>query len=220
MEALIQAKVKNQSGKGVNRKLRSEGLIPAILYGPHQPTVSLILDQRITERMLILGAGRRIIDIEYRDEDTVEKCQAMFKSISRDPVSGRVIHIDFYAIKKGESIIKEVPVKIFGEAVGVKEEGGTQQFVTREVKIKCLPKDLPEFIEIDISELKIGDTIVAENLIISDNIQMMEEPERVIISILALRKIVEEVEEEELEEGEEGEEADEADEADEAKSEN
>jgi len=213
MQTIVKAKVKSKSGKGVNRKLRSSGFIPGVLYGPFQQATSLFMNSHEIEKILSSGGGSRILAMEIESAEEPVSCQVMFKDVQRNPVTSKLLHIDFYAIKKGQKIVKSVPVVLEGEAIGVKEQGCVLQFLTRNVKVKCLPKDLPEEINVDITSLDKGASIAIGDLETKEEILFLDDPDKVIASVVTIRLTQEEElpeEEEAEEEVEEGTEASES----------
>ncbi|HSL84255.1 MAG TPA: 50S ribosomal protein L25 [Thermoanaerobaculia bacterium] len=194
----IQVRTREATGKNSNRRLRSEGQIPAVLYGAAHETVPIQVERRKVEEVFRAGATENTIFLLKRLESDQER-HARIREIQIDPVSREVLHIDFQRVLMDQAIQVEVPIQTAGTPTGVKDEGGVLEVVTREVAVECLPGDIPEVIEVDVSALAIGDHIEAGALKLPEKVTLIEEPDRVIVSVAYAARI-EEPEEEEAEE--------------------
>ncbi|MCK4777013.1 MAG: 50S ribosomal protein L25 [Actinomycetia bacterium] len=212
---------REKTGKEVSNKLRKEGKVPAVFYGHDIKTVALTVDVKELFN-LTHGNTRGSILVNLNFEGEEKSHTAIIKQVEKHPIKESLIHIDFQKVKMDEKINSTVPVNIIGEeeAVGI-EAGGVLQHGIWEIEISALPKNLPEGIDADITELDIGDSIKVGDLIIPQNIDVLSDDEEVVLSIIPPTTYEEEVveEEEELEAAEEGEEKPEGEEAEEGKSE-
>ena len=216
----LQATVRKSVGNSAARSLRRSGQIPAVLYGPKTKSVLLSVNIKDLEQMLKQGnAFQMILDLTIQNGKKVTK-SAMIREFQTHPVSGNFIHIDFYEIDMKRQIKVMVPVVITGQSVGV-EVGGMLNIVRREVELLCLPGDIPESIEIDITVLDIGDSIHIEDIPLGENVEISTDVNFTVVTVLSPKVEEEVVEEEEAEledgEAEEGEEVGEADESTEEK---
>jgi large subunit ribosomal protein L25 len=212
----LQTTVRESVGNGAARSLRRSGQIPAVLYGPKTKSVLLSVNIKDLEQMLKQGnAFQMILDLTIQNGKKVTK-SAMIREFQTHPVSGNFIHIDFYEIDMKRQIKVMVPVVITGQSVGV-EVGGMLNIVRREVELLCLPGDIPEAIDIDITALDIGDSIHIEDIPLGENVEISTDVNFTVVTVLSPKVEEEVVEEEEAEledgEAEEGEEAGEADES-------
>lgn len=202
----LKASVRESVGNGPARALRRAGQIPAILYGRNTQPVLLSVNSKELEQVLSKGSfGQFILNLVIQNGKQVTKA-AMIKELQIHPVSGHLIHIDFYEIDMKRQIRVMVPVVTTGQSVGV-EEGGMLNIVRREIEVFCLPGDIPESFEIDISALDIGDSIHLEDLPLGENVEVDSEVNYTVVTVLSPKvEELEAVEEEEegLEEGEEG----------------
>ncbi len=178
MEKLVlSAEARNETGKGPNRRLRSEGRIPAVLYGGSDEPVSLSLPghelqmlMKKTHAMLTLAvAGREM--------------QVMLGEIQRDPLSNAMVHVDLMRIEAGHEVHAHVEVVGACNPIGVRE-GGILERPVREVEIRCMPADLPERLEVDVSELKIGDSLKAGDLKLGDNVHLVTDPDTLMFHVV------------------------------------
>ncbi len=186
MDIQIQAKLKSESGKGRSRKLRKAGNVPAVVYGPNQKAIALAVENYQVEKILTTIGRRRIMNMMINDASDLHDIQVMFKDIQRNPLTGELLHVDFYAIKSDEKLNTIVPLLLQGVPVGVKDQGGTLQFLTRQVRIQCLPNVLPEYLRVDISNLALGQTISISDIEVDSEIKILEDRNKVIASVITI----------------------------------
>ena len=202
----LKASVRESVGNGPARVLRRAGQIPAVLYGRNTEPVLLSVNSKELEQVLGKGSfGQFILNLVIQNGKKVTKA-AMIKELQTHPVSGHLIHIDFYEIDMKRQIKVMVPVVTTGKSIGV-EEGGMLNIVRRELEVFCLPGDIPESFEIDISEMTIGDSVHLEDVPLGDNVEVVSDVNYTVVTVLSPKVEEEEVVEEEdegLEEGEEG----------------
>lgn len=177
----INAIVRNTAGKGFNRRLRVSGKVPAILYGHRRAAVSLEVDPKEIFRILHSQSGENtIFGLNVPGQD---KVNCLIKEIQLEPISHRMLHADFYEVKMDETLEVDVPLEVIGEAYGVKVEAGLLDIVHREIRVECLPADIPESFEIDVTNMKIGDLFRIKDLKVSDKVKILEDPETVIVAV-------------------------------------
>ncbi len=198
----LKAKVRKTTGKGLARALRREGRIPAVLYGPKTDSMMLSIDFKEFEQIVKkANVGSVLLNLQIQNGETLTR-PAMIKELQTNPVSGAFVHIDFYEIDMQRKINVSVPVVTRGKSAGV-EEGGLLQIIRREIELFCLPTAIPESIEVDISDLTIGDSIHIREIALPGDVELPEDIDFTVITVLAPKVEEEVVEEEELEEGEE-----------------
>lgn len=177
----IQSSVREGIGKGSNRKLRAKGRIPAVLYGHKTQSVALEVDPKEIFRILHSQSGENtIFELEVPGR---EKVNCLIKEYQLEPVSHKLLHADFYEVAMDEVLEVDVPLETVGEAYGVKTEGGLLDIVHRELRVECLPADIPETIEIDVTEMKIGDLLRVRDLKVSDKIKLLDDPDTVVVAV-------------------------------------
>ena len=196
MSFKIKAEKREIFGKNASRRLRREGMIPAILYGADALNVPLTLKKQDVFMILRSDTGENTVfqvsfDSENRD--------VMIKELQRDPVTDEILHADFVHIAMDKVIRVDVSVESVGEAVGVKTEGGFVDFITREVEIECLPKDIPENIEVDISGLHLRQSLKAGDITLPEGVKLIT-PSDTILVLIEVPSKEEEIEVEEEEE--------------------
>jgi large subunit ribosomal protein L25 len=161
---VLTAEIREGVGKGRARKIRARGLIPAIFYGPRSKTTSLVIDPKELAKALQTEAGENaLIDLDIRKGDQSERRVVMVKDIQIDALQGRTLHTDFYEVAMDELVTIEVPIHLIGRPEGIKM-GGILEQVRRVIQIQCLPGNIPKSIDVDVSSLKIGDSIHVQDL--------------------------------------------------------
>ena len=191
------------TGKGVARKLRAAGRVPAVLYGHGMDPVSLSVDSRELLHLFHTGAGTNVlVDLVVDGADHL----ALAREIQRDHIKGRYVHVDFVAVRRDEKITILVPIRAVGDSVGVKA-GGVLEHHLWEVQVECLPTDVPEAIEADVSELEIGDSLRVADLTAPNGVTILANPDESVIAAVQPQMAIEP--EEEAAEGVEGEAAEE-----------
>jgi large subunit ribosomal protein L25 len=159
MESLkLISEYRASSGKGVSRRLRAQGRVPAVLYGHSDEPVKISIDEQDFRRVLRVQGETAIIGLSVEGE-VKKDCDAIIKEIQQHPASGEILHVDFQHIRRDEKLKIEVPLVLLGEPLGVKEMGGVLEHGPRELVIRCFPRDIPERIEVDVSGLKMHDAI-------------------------------------------------------------
>ncbi len=184
-QLLLNALTREKAGvKGKLSALRKEGRIPAVVYGADKNSQAVEVNEK--EFTAIMKKGHNaIIKIKYgAAEDSV-----IVKEIQRHVVSGKIIHVDFYRISMKEKIEVKVPLKFVGEAYGVKTQGGLIEHDMRELTVRCLPGDIPHEITVDVTNLKIGDSIRVKDLK-RDKIEIKEDAERIVASVITAKEEV------------------------------
>jgi large subunit ribosomal protein L25 len=195
----IKSEIREIFGKNASRRLRREGRLPASLYGTQAENVSLILDKKDIFQILRSEAGENtIFKVSYNSKTQ----DVMIKEVQTNPATDELLHVDLILIAMDKEIRVTVPFVLTGEAVGVKAEGGFVDFVTREIELECLPKAIPEHIEVDISDLHLHQSVKVEELSLPEGAKWVSDPETVIAMIHAQAKeevvVAEEEEEEEI----------------------
>ena len=174
----LNAEIREQTGKGVARKLRNQGLIPGVLYGPNrEEAVNLKLDAKETNNVI---GGNVIIDLSL-DDDTTQP--VMVKEVQRDIIKGDLLHIDLYQIDFDQKITIEVPIELTGQAAG-EREGGILEQLLREVEVECLPNDIPEQLEVDVSELTVGDSLSVAEIEVGDGIEILSDLDEAVATVV------------------------------------
>ncbi len=161
---ILTAEIREGVGKEKAKKLRAKGLIPAIFYGPKSQTIPLVIDSKELSKTLQTEAGENVlIDLDIRKGNQSDRKVVMLKDIQIDPLQRITLHTDFYEVTMDEMVTVEVPVHLTGKPEGTKM-GGILEQVRRVIQIQCLPGDIPKSIDVDVSSLKIGDSIHVQDI--------------------------------------------------------
>ena len=203
MEVTIQAEARQGTGKGVARKLRAVGKVPAVLYGRGLDPVAVAVERMSLIRAFKTDAGRNVlIDLEV-DGDTH---LTLARELQRDPVRGTILHVDFLKIARDVEIEVDVPINVVGESPGVKE-GGVIEHHIWSVRLSCLPGNVPERLDADISTMVIGDMLRVSDLKIPENVTILTPADEAILGVIVpqILKVEEEAPAAEAVEGVEGE---------------
>ena len=199
MRLTIKGEKRELFGKNASRRLRREGKVPAVLYGGGMTNTHLVLHKKDIFGILRSESGENTIFKTAFDSDSLD---TMIKEVQIDPVRDEILHIDLIQIAMDKAVKVSVPVDVKGEAVGVKAEGGFVDLVMREVEIECLPHDIPENIDIDISHLHLHQSIKVDDMSPPPGVKIVSDPHAVVVLIEAPTKeeevAVKEEEEEEV----------------------
>ena len=214
-EHKIEINKRQETSKKELKKMRKDGNIPGIYYsGGSNESIPIIIAKH--DFNLALKSGARIFNIAVGDK----KQNVLFKSVQYHPVTDEIIHIDLYGVRMDQAINIKVLIELIGDAIGVKDEGGILNQPLNELEIQCLPGDIPDLIELDISELAMGNSLNASDIKLDDKFSLVTPEDSVIVSVTQPMKevdpIIETDEDEEFIEGEEGEDSTDQEEGDNA----
>jgi large subunit ribosomal protein L25 len=180
-EYRVQAKQRNGRGKNDARRARREGMIPITVYGGGGETVAAVAPARDLAAILRSEAGRNtIFTIEV---DGVGESEVMFLDRQIDPVKGRLIHADLTRLVKGQKIEVTVPLHLVGEPIGVKEKQGVLEQIVREIDVRCEPRDIPDSLDVDVSNLDVHDTLHVSDIKVSEGVEILTDAELVIATV-------------------------------------
>src|SRR5215211_253856 len=187
----VQAKVRDGRGKNDARRARRDGMVPITVYGGGAETVAAVVPLRDLAAILRSDAGRNTIFTI--DVEGVGESEVMFHDRQIDPVKGRLIHADLTRLVKGQKIEVTVPLHLVGEPIGVKERQGVLEQIIREIQIRCEPREIPDTLEVDVSNLDVHDVLHASDIPVSAAVEILSDPELVIATVGMTREEVEAV---------------------------
>ena len=182
----LAVQARQRFGKGDSRRMRRAGKIPAVMYGHTQPQ-GLLVDAHEFNTKFLTVSESTIIRLEIDGNSH----NVLIRDFQEDAVSGTVTHIDFYEIERGKVLRTNVGLHLTGAAIGIREGGLLESFV-HEVEVECLPKDLPESLEVDITDLEIGHSIHLRDVRIPAGVKILNSPEQVVCTVAHKRIEVEE----------------------------
>jgi large subunit ribosomal protein L25 len=207
---VLKAQPRTDTGKEVARKLRAEGRIPAVLYGKGMESRGLSLDMKETEYLFQrISVENTILDLEIEGES--EPVQTLIREIQSYPHKPGLLHVDFLRVQKGVAVELEIPVSLDGVPIGVREGGGMLEQILNELRVKCIPSMIPEVVSLDVTGLKVGDSLHVSDIDLGEGVDILMDSHQTVCSVQVPRAAVADAElEGELAEGEElgGDEAD------------
>ncbi|PKM93043.1 MAG: 50S ribosomal protein L25 [Elusimicrobia bacterium HGW-Elusimicrobia-4] len=177
----LDSQARKHVSKGEMKKLRTKGLIPAVLYGDTVDNVILTIDAAQFTSLLKRAGHNVIISLNMPDKTSKT---VLIKDIQKNVISRELSHIDFYQVSMKKKIEISIPVMLIGEAPGVKS-GGVLSHIVRELKVKCLPTDIPEKITVDISKLEIGNTVLVKDLVVPKNVEILIATDQIVANIVS-----------------------------------
>jgi large subunit ribosomal protein L25 len=183
-QAKLKAERRTATGRSAARKLKARGAVPAIIYGAKDKPQPLQLSARDIHAMLSHASGENIL-VELEIDGEKSNRMALVKEIQHSPVGSDVLHVDFHAVSMDETIQADVPLEALGIANGVKNFGGLLEQSLRSLAIECLPRDLPDRITVDVSELNIGDSIHVRQIQLPPGVTLKVLPDLTAFSVLA-----------------------------------
>ena len=186
MDATLEVVKRDGRGKNEARRLRASGRIPAVLYGSKKEGkapegVPVAVDPKAVLRILHSDSGANtLINLKFDGSEA----RVMVKEYQLDPVSHHLLHADFYQLAMDKAIVVAVPIVVNGEPAGVKQQGGLLDFVTREIEVECLPTDIPEHIDVDVTELMLHQSIRVRDLPGSPAFKIVSEPDTMLVHVV------------------------------------
>ncbi len=182
----LDVQIRTQIGTRKIKNIRREDNVPAIVYGGDRGPTAIKVDRRAYERIMRLHKGQSVVfHLNVMEgEKKLRDYSAVVKSEQDDPVSDRLLHIDFQRISLKEEFELKVPVVAKGEAIGVKKDGGSLDHTLWELDIVCLPINIPEKIEVDVSALNIGEAIHIKEVVLPVNVKTKHDPEAIVFSVV------------------------------------
>ena len=174
-------------GRNQIKKLRRIGRVPGIVYGPKIEPMNVEVDSKAIEKLIHSSVSDHVVVDLNLEGDSKPTRLALLHEVQRNPMTGAVIHADFHEVEANHKVTVTVPVETVGEAKGVKTGGGTLEHVLFEVKVEATPRDLPEFIGIDVSNMDVGDTLHISDIQVPEGVTILGDPGIPVVSIAISR---------------------------------
>jgi len=185
-EIVVSARGRDDRGKNAARRLRRQGLVPAIVYGGKGHTVAVAVDPKALQKVLRSEAGRNaILKLDIAGAGATN---AILKSWQVDPIKDSFLHADFYRIAMDVAIRVTVPIHVLGEARGVKVEAGILELIMREIAVECLPGDIPEHIDIDVTDLGLNGALRVSDLPVSAKVKILADADQVVVHVVSVKE--------------------------------
>lgn len=180
-DIVVRAQSREGRGKNDARRARRNGQVPVVIYGGEGGAVAALAPANELAAILRSDTGRNTIFTV--DVEGVGASEVMFADRQIDPVRMRLVHADFKRLVKGEKIETTVPLRLVGEAVGVREQAGILEQIIRNLDIRCEPRDIPEHIDVDVSNLAVHDVLHVSDIPVSEGVEILAEPDTVIATV-------------------------------------
>jgi len=180
-ELVIEVERRSSTGKGHNRKLRRQGVIPAVVYGGGKEAVPVTVDRHAVTELLRQEKGRNTVFL-LKMKGTKQERQAMLRDAQIDPLTRQYIHLDFIRVMKGQRLKVEIPVVLDGEAPGVKI-GGFLDWISRSLHVECAADAIPAAFHVDISQLELGAHINADVIQLPEGVRLLDDTHKIIVTI-------------------------------------
>lgn len=182
----LSAQTRLNVGRSAVNKIKSEGNVPAVIYGGKEAPQSLQVNRREISTLLSHAVGENIlVDLEINDNGKTTSRLALIQEVQHNPLGGAVLHVDFHAVSQNEALHANIPVEATGEAIGVKSYGGLLEQSIRSLEVSCLPKDLPELITVDVSNLNIGDSIHVKDIVLPAGVTALADADLTVFLVAA-----------------------------------
>ena len=180
----ITGEARETRGKNEARRLRARGMVPAIVYGTGADPVAVAVDPKAVTGILKSGSGHNtIFDIDIQGA----KAPVMIVDWQHEPIRSRLLHVDLLRIDLSKKVVVKVPVHTHGDPVGVKIQGGQHEIISREVQIECLPDDIPERFDVNVTNLSVGQSVRASEIPLSGSMRLISPADAVISHVIGVR---------------------------------
>lgn len=178
-------------GANASKRLRAQGFVPSVVYARGEKAIACAISYK---EFVKAAQSARISQVfVFRSKDgEINGRSAIVKEIQKENIGGKVMHVDFQALHENEEIVVRIPLSIKGEAQGVKLDGGILTVSAHEMSVSCLPKAIPQSIDVDVSDLRLGQSIHAEDVKLPQGVRLSGNPLETIVSVVAVRQVVEE----------------------------
>jgi large subunit ribosomal protein L25 len=186
MEAILEATVRDSFGKNEARRTRRDGRVPAVVYGAasegaSREATAIAVEPRALLKILHSEAGANtLISLKLSGGEA----RVLIKEYQLDPVTHAVLHADFYRVRMDKTIHVTIPVIVKGEPKGVKQQGGLLEFIRREIEVECLPADIPEHVEVDVTELMLHQGIRVRDIMVDAKWKSISDPEMMLVHVI------------------------------------
>ena len=180
-DEIIQVAKRDTTGKSASRAMRKQGLIPAVIYGLNEPPVAIAISPKVVARIIASETSLNSM-IHLQREGTEIKRHAIIKDVQRDPVTGRLSHVDFMRVDPAHKVRVRVPIRLQGTPIGLKE-GGLLDFTHREIEVECLPTFIPAHVDVNVEHLKVGDSLRLDEVTLDSHLAILGDPHNVICSV-------------------------------------
>jgi large subunit ribosomal protein L25 len=182
----LKAKARAEIGKGAVKRMRSQGMVPAVIYGAHTKPINVGVEVKELERALHSGTSENVlVDLQVDEGGKTNNRLALIQEVQHHPYEDTILHIDFHEVLATEKLRANVPVRPVGEPAGVKTGGGVLEYVMRELRVECLPQDLPDVLEINVEKLEIGQSIHVGDITPAKGVTLLDDKGQTVFLVAA-----------------------------------
>lgn len=183
---LLKAKSRSETGKGAVKRMRAQGVVPAVIYGAHTKPLNVTVALQDLELVLHHGSSENVlVDLQVDEGGKTNNRLALIQEVQHHPCEDSILHIDFHEVLATEKIRTTVPVRPIGEPSGVKNSGGILEYVMRELHVECLPQDLPDVIEVNVEKLEISQSIHVGDITAPNGVALLDDKGQTVFLVAA-----------------------------------
>ncbi len=186
-QVVLDAAVRAETGKKIGKALRRDGQIPAVVYGEGQAPISIATTAKDIARGLHTSAGGNVLitlKVKQPDGSAQPDRTVLISEIQYHPVTAQILHVDFHQISLTKRIQVSVPVMLVGDPIGVKQDGGRLEHLLWEIRVECLPTEIPKAIDVNIAAMKIGDSLLIKDLVVPAGVKVLNDPQVAVAACL------------------------------------
>jgi len=182
----LKAKTRTETGKDAMKRLRVHGVVPAVIYGAHTKPINVAVAAKDLEKVLHQATGENVlVDLQVDEDGQTKNRLALIQEVQHHPYEDTILHIDFHEVRATEKLRANVSVRPIGEPAGVKTGGGVLEYVMRELRVECLPKDLPSIIEVNVEKLEIGQSIHVGEIAVPAGVTVLDDKGQTVFLVAA-----------------------------------
>jgi large subunit ribosomal protein L25 len=184
----LKAQKRTLVGRNAVKKVKEKGLVPGVIYGSQAEPMTLQIDARELTTVLAHASSEHVlVELEIVDGSQSTHRLALIQEVQHHPLKRALLHVDFHAVSATEKIISEVPIEAVGEALGVRTFGGLLEYSLRTLEVECYPQDLPDLVQIDVSNLNIGESLHVRDIPLPSGVEAITDEDLTVVSVVASR---------------------------------
>ena len=184
----LKAQKRTLVGRNAVKKVKEKGLVPGVIYGSQAEPMTLQIDARELTTVLAHASSEHVlVELEIVDGSQSTHRLALIQEVQHHPLKRALLHVDFHAVSATEKIISEVPIEAVGEALGVRTFGGLLEYSLRTLEVECYPQDLPDIVQIDVSNLNIGESLHVRDIPLPAGVEAITDEDLTVVSVVASR---------------------------------
>ena len=184
----LKAQKRTVIGRNAIKKIKSEGLVPGVIYGSQAEPMALQVEGRELTNVLAHASSEHVlVELEIADGSQSTTRLALIQEVQHHPLKRQLLHVDFHAVSATEKITSEVPIEAVGEPLGVRTFGGLLEYSLRSLEVECFPQDLPDIVRIDVTNLNIGESLHVRDIPLPSGVEALTDGDLTVVSVVASR---------------------------------